>query len=575
MLVLVIIVGIIVIKILKRYSSVWIVESGIMAYEEKNTVLKSVDDVDIRLGLISPNDYNLAMQTLGYHLLYQMLNEREDCFCERIIYPDVESIETNTSLKEFDILSFTIHYTFSYFNLVDMLKKSGVQVLRKDRTNDDPLIIAGGPIVTANPMPLSDFIDIFFIGDGEYALNDFLDLYNKFENPREHLEEFAKIEGLYVPELNNRTNIALVEDMDKKFHVTKPVIADNNEQNRINWIRLEVARGCSRGCRFCMSGYLYRPLRETSVERLVEIAEKTRENTGFSKIFLSADAIADYSRIDELISSLQQRGFNIELASSRIESITKESLKQLKQSGGQLISINPESIDRIRKSINKDIPENLIQNVVEYAFELGLNLRISFMLGFSNETEADIIELAEYIKSIVKTKNSINKDLSIKVKISLFVPKPQTSLQWDAYDLDLMESKVDLFMDQFDDMDLQFLKYSQIDMNYLDEENNLKLSINSNEPAFKDYILSFAGPEIGELLLNGNLYSPISEWKKYFKKYDVGDSLPWDTINLGYLNNFLEKEYGRFKKGKLTPWCGDSPCYNCKDICYLNPKLTD
>lgn len=573
MLVLVIIVGIIVIKILKRYSSVWVVESGIMVYEEKNTVLKSVDDVDIRLGLINPNDYNLAMQTLGYHILYQMLNEREDCFCERIIYPDVESIETNTGLKEFDILSFTIHYTFSYFNLVDMLKKAGVPVLRKDRTNEDPLIIAGGPIVTANPMPLSDFIDIFFIGDGEYALNDFLDLYNKFENPREHLEEFAKIEGLYIPELNNRTNIALVEDMDKKFHVTKPVIVDNNEQNRINWIRLEVARGCSRGCRFCMSGYLYRPLRETSVERLVEIAEKTRENTGFSKIFLSADAIADYSRIDELISSLQQRGFNIELASSRIESITKESLKQLKQSGGQLISINPESIDRIRKSINKDIPENLIQNVVEYAFELGLNLRISFMLGFSNETEADIIELAEYIKSIVKTKNSINKDLSIKVKISLFVPKPQTSLQWDAYDLDLMESKVDLFMDQFDDMDLQFLKYSQIDMNYLDEENNLKLSINSNEPAFKDYILSFAGPEIGELLLNGNLHSPISEWKKYFKKYDVGDSLPWDAINLGYLNNFLEKEYGRFKKGKLTPWCGASPCYNCKDICCSNPKV--
>ena len=306
MLVLVIIVGIIVIKILKRYSSVWVVESGSMVYEEKNTVLKSVDDVDIRLGLINPNNYNLAMQTLGYHILYQMLNEREDCFCERIIYPDVESIETNTNLKEFDILSFTIHYTFSYFNLVDMLKKAEVPVLRKNRTNEDPLIIAGGPIVTANPMPLSDFIDIFFIGDGEYVLNDFLDLYNKFENPREHLEEFAKIEGLYIPELNNRTNIALVEDMDKKFHVTKPVIADNNEQNRINWIRLEVARGCSRGCRFCMSGYLYRPLRETSVERLVEIAEKTRKNTGFSKIFLSADAIADYSRIDELISSLQQ-----------------------------------------------------------------------------------------------------------------------------------------------------------------------------------------------------------------------------------------------------------------------------
>ena len=136
-----------------------------------------------------------------------------------------------------------------------------------------------------------------------------------------------------------------------------------------------------------------------------------------------------------------------------------------------------------------------------------------------------------------------------------------------------MESKVDLLMNQFEDMDLQFLKYSPIDITYLDESNNLKVSINSNEPTFKDYVLSFAGPEVSELLLNGNLNSPITEWKKYFRAYEVGDSLPWDVINLGYRNDFLEKEYGRFKKSKLTPWCGNSPCYNCKDICYLNPKV--
>ena len=546
-----------------------------MERNEINTVLKPLNDVDIRFALISPNEYNLAMQTLGYHLLYRMLNERKDCFCERVIFPYVESIETGSSLGEFDILSFSIYHTFNYFNIVDMLKKADIPILRQDRTNSDPLLIAGGPMVTANPMPVSDFIDIFFIGDGEYILNDFLDLYKKFENPREHLEEFAKIKGLYIPELNNRTDIALVEDMDKKYHTTKPIIVDDNEQNRINWTRLEVTRGCARGCRFCMSGYLYRPLRETSVERLVEIAEKTRKNTGFNKIGLSGDAITDYSRIDELISNLQKRGFNIELASSRIESITRKSLEQLKQSGGDVIAINPESIDKIRKSINKDIPENLIQNVIRDAFELGLNLKISFMIGFSNETKEDIIELADYIKSIVKTKNVINKDLSIKVKISPFIPKPQTSLQWDAYDMEKMETKIDLLMDQFDDMDLQFLKYSKFDMTYMDESNNLKLSINSNESTFKDYILSFAGSEVSELLLNGNLNSPITEWKKYFKTYDIGDSLPWDVINLGYLNDFLEKEYKRFKKAKLTPWCGDSPCFNCKDICHVNPKVNN
>ena len=132
-------------------------------------------------------------------------------------------------------------------------------------------------------------------------------LYKKFENPIEHLEEFAKIRGLYIPKLNNRTDIALVEDMNKKYHTTKPIIIGDNEKNHINWTRLEVTRGCGRCCRFCMSSYLYRPLRKTSVKRLVEIAEKTRENTGFSEIFLSGDAITDYSRIDELISNLQKR----------------------------------------------------------------------------------------------------------------------------------------------------------------------------------------------------------------------------------------------------------------------------
>ena len=542
-------------------------------YLEENIVLKSLDDIDVRFGLVYPNEYEIAMITFGYRLLYHMLNERKDCFCERIIYPSVESIETETNLAEFDIISFSIHYTEDYFKVIEMLRKANIPVLRKDRTDDDPLIIAGGPCVTANPMPLSHFIDIFCIGEGEDVLTDLTNLYKKFKTPKKHLKEFTKIEGLYIPKFNNSTNLAFVKNMDEKFHYTNPIVVKDNDH--INNIYLDVSRGCSRGCRFCMSGFLYRPVRETSVERLISIAEESRKNMGFNKVLLTADAIADYSRIDELILKLKERNFNIMLSSARIESITQESLEQLKLSGGTQIAINPESVDRIRKSINKDIPENLIQEVIRNTFELGLDLRCSFMLGFSNETEEDIIDLADTIKSIVKTKNSINKDLSIKIKISLFVPKPQTPFQWDPYDLDLMESKVALFMEQFDDMDLQFLKYTEIDMNYFDEANNLKLSINSNEPAFKDYVLSFGGSEVGELLLNGNLYSPISEWKKYYNAFDVGDPLPWDVINIGYLNNFLEKEYGKIKKAKLTPWCGDTQCYNCKDICYLNPKFND
>ena len=542
-------------------------------HEETNTVLKPIDEVDIHFGLISPNDYNLAMQTLDYQLLYQYLNEREDCFCERIIHPDVESIETGTPLVEFDILNFTMHYTwFNYFNMVDMLKKANIPPLRKDRTDEDSLIIANGPSVTANPMPLSDFIDIFFIGNDESVFDDFLDLYKKFENPKEHLEEFAKIDGLYIPELNNKTNIVLVKDMDKKYHNTKPIKMGDDEQNRINRIYLDVARGCSRSCRFCINGYLYKPLIEASVEKLLDVAEESRKNSGINRVLMTADAIADYSGFDELISNLKQRNFHIELTAARIESITQESLEQLKESGANEIAINPESVDRIRKSMNKDIPEDVIQDVIRNAFELGLNIRCSFMLGFPNETEEDIIDLADYIKSIVNTKNSINDELYVRFRVSLVVPKPCTPLQWEAYDLELMESKIDLFLSQFDDFDLEFLKYTQNGIGYMDRSNNFKLDINSNESTYKEYILSCGDRDVSELLLNGNINSPIDEWRKYFKSYDVGDVLPWDIIDMGYINNFIENEHGKIRKGKLTPWCDVSPCYNCRDICYKNPK---
>lgn len=542
-------------------------------HEETNVVLKARNDVDIHLGLVSPNDYNLAMQTLDYRFLYQFLNERKDCFCERIIYPNVESIETNTNLAEFDILNFTMHYSwFNYFNMVDMLKKANVSPLRKDRSDEDLLIIANGATVAANPMPLSDFIDIFFIGNGEHVFEEFLELYKKFDNPKKHLKEFAKIEGLYIPKLNNKTNIVLVKDMDKKYHNTMPIKVGNDEQNRINRIYLDVARGCSRSCRFCVNGYLYKPIVETSVEKLLNVAEEARKNSGINTVLLTADAIADYSRFNELIFNLKERNFKIELTAARIDSVTPEILEILKESGTKEIALNPESIDRIRKSMNKDIPEEVIQNVIRNALEIGLNIRFSFMLGFSNETKEDVIDLANYIKSIINTKNSINKDLSVRFRIQLVVPKPRTPLQWEPYDLELMECKINLFQSEFEEFNLEFLKYTRMRSVYMDKENNFILDIDSNESRYKEYILTCGDSNISQLLLNGNINSPISEWKKYFRSYDIGDELPWDIIGMGYINNFIEKEHAKIRSGKLTPWCDVSPCYNCRDNCYRNPK---
>lgn len=533
---------------------------------EENLVQKSLKDIDIRFGLVYPNKYEVAMITFGYRLLYHMLNERDDCFCERIIYPHVKSIETETDLAEFDILSFSIHYTEDYFKVIEMLRKANIPVLRKDRTDNDPLIIVGGPCVTANPMPLSDFIDIFCIGEGEDVLTDFINLYKEFKTPKKYLKEFTKIEGLYLPEFNNNTNIAFVDDMDEKFHYTNPIVVKDSDY--LNNIYLDVSRGCSRGCRFCMSGFLYRPVRETSVDKLIRIAEKSRKNTGINKIWLIGFAVSDYSRINDLIDRLQERNFQINLPSLRIESITRNVLENLKKAGISDFAIALESISKLRKSMNKDIPEDAVQNLIKTAFKMGFNMKFLFIMGFPNETEDDVLALADYIKSIINTRNSLNNDLELSFQFSFLTPKPQTPLQWDSYDMDVNESKMDLFVDEFFDLDLQFYKYTEDEMWYASNSNKFKVIFSSNEKAFKDYILSCGDCEVGELLLNGDFNSPIEYWKKYLPKYEIGEPLPWDVINIGYAHNFIEKEHDRIIKGKSTPWCEVSPCYKCKDNCF-------
>ncbi|MCI6930016.1 MAG: radical SAM protein, partial [Methanobrevibacter boviskoreani] len=179
-----------------------------MIYEE-NIVQKKIQNIDIRFGLVYPNVYKIAMSSLGYQIIYNLLNDRDDCFCERIIFPNTRSIETNSPSSDFNILSFTIQFEEDYFNLVKILKESNIPLRREDRTDKDPLIIAGGPTVTANPMPIADFVDIFIIGEGENVLSEFLDLYREIPNPHENLDKFLDIESLYIPKFNNKTEISL------------------------------------------------------------------------------------------------------------------------------------------------------------------------------------------------------------------------------------------------------------------------------------------------------------------------------------------------------------------------------
>ena len=362
---------------------------------EKNIFQKNFKEVQIRFGLAYPNIYQTAMSSLGYNILYNALNEREDTWCERIIFPNTKSIESNTPSKYFDILSFSIQFEEDYFNVLKMLNDAEIPLKRKDRSESDPLIIAGGPCATANPMPLSDYIDMFVIGEGEHILNNIIDTYQNMSN--KNLKEFLNLPGVYIPEYDNKTKIEIIDDMDDAYHITHPVISksddDSNPHVFNNSIMLNVSRGCTRGCRFCMSGYLYRPMRQTDWKKLIEIANETRDNTGLNKITLIGAAVSDYGNLEELITGLESEGFQISTPSLRIESITKETLETLKKSGLKTITLAPESIPRLRKVINKEILEEKIFTVIKNAVELDFKIKLYFLIGIPGESADDIHDL--------------------------------------------------------------------------------------------------------------------------------------------------------------------------------------
>lgn len=509
---------------------------------EKNVIQKNLKDVNLRFGLCYPNVYRTAMSSLGYEILYNMINEREDSYCERIIFPNIKSIETGSPLKDFNIISFTLQYEEDYFNVVKMLKESGIPLRSKDRSEKDPLIIAGGPCATSNPMPMADFIDLFIIGEGEAVLNTFLDRYIKSSN--KNLEEFLDIKGIYIPKFDNEVEIAIVEDMNQAYHITYPIISESDDKDfetaLKNSIMLNVSRGCSRGCRFCMSGYLYRPMRETDLNKLIEIAEKSRENTGLNRVVLIGAAVSDYSRITELIEELKKRDFQIATPSLRIESIDENHLKMLKESGLKTLTIAPESILRLRKGINKHIPDEKIFEVVKKAFELNFNIKLYFLIGLPNETLDDIKELAEFMQKIAEF--NINHN-TVKFSVNPVIPKPHTPLQWEQYNLSDVKKKI------------RFLKK---------EMKHYKIKVESPKKGMIQYILSCGNRDVSHIIEKSLTEKiTIKEWKEYLPNYTTSDILPWHNINIGIKNKFLVNESKRILSGKETPWCDKGVCYNC------------
>lgn len=560
-------------------------------FRERNVIVKNPLKADIRFGLVYPNVYKTAMSSLGYQILYNYVNERDDCYAERITYPSIRSLETNSPLSDFDIISFSLQYEQDYFNVLELLREADIPLRREERTPDDPLIIAGGPCASSNPLPLSDFIDIFVIGEAESILYDFLDLYSSLNISKKSksngksefdLSPFLEIDGLYISKFNNNAKISLLEDMNDAYHLTYPIVTETDDEDLIpafsNSILLNVSRACSRGCRFCMSSYMYRPLRETDLDNLLRIADESRANTGLNKISLIGAAVSDYSRINELTESLKEMGFQVSTPSMRIESITRETLTALKSSGLKTLTLAPESIYSLRKRINKDISDEDVFRVINDAIELGFNIKLYFLIGLPYETQDDIIELASLMKQIDSMKYNIDSNskssiklndissksisnspsknggkkskssrkkpkVSISFSINPVIPKPHTPLQWESYDMKDIKSKIKYLKKNLKGLDMKF---------------------ESAKMGLIQYVLSCGDREIGNLIERSlNEKISIREWAQNAPDYEFGDELPWDSIDVSVSKEFLISEYEKIKTSEQTPWCEDGPCYNC------------
>ncbi len=578
---------------------------------EINSVKKEISQDMIRFCMAFPDVYEVGMSHLGIKILYHLLNERDKTYCERVfaLYPDMESIlkekdiplfsiETRTPLSKFDFVGFTLQYEMSYTNILNMLDMGGIPVYSKDRTEKDPLVVFGGPCAY-NPEPVADFADLIVIGEGEEVIQEILDLYEKERDnyiKADFLRKAAAIQGVYVPALYEAlyhedgtlksfnpfhegipksVKKRFVKDLDKVYYPDRfivPYIEIVHDRSM-----LELFRGCTRGCRFCQAGMLYRPLREKSLDTLKKNADNLIKNTGYEEISLSSLSTMDYSCLPELTDYLlekyQSKRISVGLPSLRIDSFsikTAEKIQKVRKTG---LTFAPEAgTQRMRDVINKGVTEeDLIQSVSE-AFNLGWgHVKLYFMIGLPTETREDLDGITDMAFKVLDSYNQTvsekkNRKIKIVVSTSSFVPKAFTPFQWVAQDS--VEEIADKQRHIIKNMRSKAIDYSWHDPH-----------VSRLEGVFAR----------GDRKLSDVIYRAFKKgckadgWKDSFKyenwleafveagidpdfyttrKRGFDELFPWDFIDIGVTKSFLVKEYDKALNEELTPFC-KYRCVNC------------
>ena len=597
---------------------------------EVNMVKKDVQAVDIRFAMCFPDVYEIGMSHLGIQILYDMFNQWEDVYCERVYSPWIDldkimreqsiplfTMESQDAVKDFDFLGITIQYEMCYTNILQILDLSQMPLLAKERGEEFPIVIGGGPCVY-NPEPIADFFDLFYVGEGEISYRKLLDVYKENKNAggskKDFLRKAAGIEGIYVPAFYEVTykedgRIAAftpveegipatvkktpVLSMSDTYYPTKPLVPYiKATQDRVV---LEVQRGCIRGCRFCQAGMIYRPTRERSLEFLKEHAKAMVESTGYEEISLTSLSSSDYSQLEGIVNFLIEeyngKGINISLPSLRIDAFSLDVMSKVQDIKKSSLTFAPEAgSQRLRNVINKGLTKEDIFRGAALAFHGGWNrVKLYFMLGLPTETKEDMEGIALLSDEIARLyydeipKEQRKGRVQITASSSFFVPKPFTPFQWvPMCTKEEFLQRAYLVNDKFHEM-----------LN----RKSLKYNWHEADVTVLEGLLARGDRRVGGAILSaykkGCLYDAWSEsfqndlWMEALEENHISlefyntrtreldEILPWDFIDIGVTKEFLIREWKNAQEEKVTPNCRQR-CSGCGanvfggGICYEN-----